>query len=302
MKKVIGIPALVLMLGVFLMGCGEKQDDSIIPSEVEVQKATEVVSVEGETDTGISNASEDMSFVDDPWNKVYSVDMPALYTQIVEVDNADDFEGSWKATNCLSAVSGNFEITNETNKGFHFEGEFLYGYRSGMLSGDAHFVSTNMAICNQDDVEDSASNGYMIFYLENDSLYVNSDPGLGEMGMSVSPNNEYTKGKPVYTNAENIKAFTQQELDAIHEIVGDELYEYPFLECTNNFILESSEKTLEDGTTCKYYDCYFSDMPESYTIIFASDGRIFIDLHDLSDEYFFTNAAEWTSNKMPEVK
>ena len=302
--KVLGATAFSLMLSLFLISCGATEDDSIEPDTVNAQAliSTEYVSEVSEADSSVSNASEAKSFEDDPWNKVYHLDMPSLYSQITDVNDAENFEGSWEATNCLSAVSGSLNITNQTSKGFHVEGTFLYGYRTGTLSGEAYFVSPNMAICSQDDIEDSTSDGYMVLYLENDSLYVNSDPGVGSMGMSVSPNNEYTKGEPVYKNGDNIKAFTEQQLDAIQKIVGDDLYKYPFLECTDNFILESSEKTLEDGTTCQYFQCYFSDMPESYTIIFASDGRIFIDLHDLSQEYFFTNAAEWTSNKMPEVK
>ena len=303
--KVLGATAFSLMLSLFLISCGATEDDSIEPDTVNAQAliSTEYVSEVSDVDSSVSNASEAKSFEDDPWNKVYQLDMPSLYSQITEVNDAENFEGSWEATNCLSAVSGSLNITNQTSKGFHVEGDFLYGYRTGTLSGEAYFVSPNMAICSQNDIEDSTSDGYMVLYLENDSLYVNSDPGVGSMGMSVSPNNEYTKGEPVYKNDDNLnKTFTQEELDNILKLVGDEVYKYPFLECTNNFIVDSSEKALDSGVSCKYVQCYFSDMPENYTAILASDGRIYIELHSYSEDYFFTNDSDWTSNKMPEVK
>ncbi|MBR4670718.1 MAG: hypothetical protein IKO84_08965 [Butyrivibrio sp.] len=302
MKKVIGIPALVLMLGVFLMGCGEDPDDSIMPADVGVQNATELVSIKGEIDAGVSNASEEMSLADDPWNNVYGLDMKSLYKNITKVEDADNFEGEWKATDCLYAVSGNFDITDQTSDGFSFTGDFLYGYRTGQMEGVAHFVAPNMAICNQDDVAESmCDEGYMVFYLENGSLYVNSDFGLGSMGMSVTPNNKYTQGEPVYKSDDNLDTYTQDELDSIRELIGDEAYKYPFLECTETFILESSEKTLESGITCKYVECYFSDMPERYTAILSTDGRIYLQLNGYKQSNFYTNDASWTSKELPKV-
>lgn len=236
------------------------------------------------------------------WYKLYAIDMASLYKDIKKVDNAENFEGRWEATNCHSSLSGDFIITNQTEEGFSFEGCFSYYSHTGDIAGNAHFVSPTIAICSQDDLEDSMSDGYMIFLFEDNLMYVRSDYGLGLMGMNVSPTNAYTRGEPVYTNADMLgRTYTEDELSQIKQLLGESLYNEPFLFGTINGGVTSSWRMMEDGRRCKYVECYIPTMAENYKAVITEDGKIYIKIYTYGDEVLYTNDSDWDGDELPEV-
>gem|GEM_PF-2153665 len=261
-----------------------------------------------------SSISEDAS-IDDvykqiTWYDVYKLDMASLYKQIKTVDNPKKFEGSWSSTNCHSSDNGTIEITKQNNKGFHYKGAFMYYYHTGEVDGEAHWVSDSIAISNQDDVEDSMEDGYMIFYMVGDSLYVRADSFFGTMGMDVTPTNEYTLGKPVYTNDGILKStYSDKELEQIKSLLGNEIYDDSFIFLTKCGGVVASEKMLTDGTTCKYIECYMPTQGDGYKAVITSDGKIYIkmDLYYIKmdlykDEKLYTNDSNWKGKNLPKTK
>ncbi|WP_027215705.1 hypothetical protein [Butyrivibrio fibrisolvens] len=236
------------------------------------------------------------------WYELCSIDRASLYQDIQEVENVPSHEGDWKATNCHSSVAGSISIKNQTEDGFSFEGFFSYYSHAGEIIGNAHWVSETMAICNQDDIEDTMADGYMVFMFEGNLMYVIADTDLGMMGMNVSPDHVYTLGDPVYTNADTLATtYTEDELTQIHQLLGDDLYDDPFLFGTNNGCVTVEDKALGDGSSCKYVDCFIPTMNESYTAIITEDGRIYILIQIYNEEKIYTNDPAWNSNELPEV-
>lgn len=234
---------------------------------------------------------------------IYELDMASLYKHLKPVSNPKSFEGNWHATNCHSALSGDVTISNQTNEGFHYEGFFSYYSHSGEAIGEAHFVTDSIAISNQDDIEDSMEDGYMIFYMVDDSLYLRADTYFGCMGMNVSPNNEYTLGKPEYTNADMVnRTYSKEQLAEIKGLLGADLYDDPFIFGTEQGSVTTSEKTLTDGTKCKYVECYILTMGENYEAVLADDGRIYIKIHSYDGDELFINDSGWESQELPELK
>ena len=231
-----------------------------------------------------------------------NLDMEALYKEIKKIDNAKDFEGEWNATNCRTSVTASFSITDQNEYGFSFYGECYYYTHDGEISGKAYWVSDSMAICCQDDLDDTMSDGYMIFVLDGDHMYVRSDYGLGLMGMNVSPDHDYTRGEPVYIN-DNIAAetYTEDELSAIKELIGSDQYDFPFWYGTTDGCVTSSAKELYDGTECKYIECTIPTTAESYTAIITEDGRIYIMIYSYDTKSLYTNDPNWSSDELPEA-
>lgn len=279
--------------------CSNKQEVSNVEEDANISENLEnSISEEYEAETSESNDADNQSI----WDYVYGLDMASLYKQIKSVDNPKDFEGSWQATNCHSSLSGSIDITNQTNEGFHYEGFFSYYSHCGEAIGEAHWVSESMAISSQDDVEDSMDDGYMIFYMVGNSLYVRADTFFGSMGMNVTPNNEYTLGEPVYTNADMVnRAYTEEELQQIKDLLGNDLYDDFFIFGTENGGVNVSETMLADDTPCKYVECYMLTWGESYMAVITADGRIYIKVYKYDNEKLYTNDSSWANQELPEV-
>ncbi len=308
-KNIAGMALTVAMAGAFLTGCGGNpevnEQESAQESSVEaltVKESSVEVSTFNESSIGVSITDSLIERIASKSSLLEDIDMEAIYKGRTTVDDAASFEGKWHATNTHSGDSGDVEITQQTDEGFRYRGLFFHGPNIGDIEGTAYYLTPNLAISSQDDIEYSISEGYMLFLRKDDSLYVKRVGLFADMGWNVNPDNEYTKGEPVYTNEGILeKTYTQDELDKIHELIGDDLYEYPFIECTKFFIVESSEKTISDGIKCKYVQCFMSGIREHYNVILTEDGRIYIEISEYMEDHFFTNDPEWTLEELPDI-
>ena len=136
-----------------------------------------------------------------------SVDIAPLYDDIQACDSAENFEGEWSSPDAEDKHFGELTITDQNSEGFHFEGTFYQhhgeypftddGPNIGEASGYAHFINDSMAICKNASDEEafdsdySDPDGYAIFYLHNDSLYIRTTGTVGMMGGEVVMDGEY---------------------------------------------------------------------------------------------------------------
>ena len=136
-----------------------------------------------------------------------SVDITSLYEQIDSCDSALNFEGKWCSSDLTQADYGELTITKQDSDGFCFEGQFYHhhgeypytgdGPNMGDASGYAHFINEHMAISSNNididgyDDDDELTEGYAVFYLYNDHLYIRTTGTVGWMGGGVHMDGEY---------------------------------------------------------------------------------------------------------------
>ncbi len=234
-----------------------------------------------------------------------------LYKNIKPVTDAEVFEGTWTTTNCHSSQTGVFTISDQTKNGFSFEGTLRYYSAEDSISGNAHFVSKYIAICNNADSNKPMGEGYIIFYLYNNRLYVKPDyywnyikktyDNPDDYYDDAKPNYEYTKEAPKYTNLEIIdETFDQKELKKIKEVIGADFYENKFMPYTKNgYVHSTSADKMEDGTICKHVECLSKTTGELYDLLLAPGKRVYIVLHSENNKSFFTNDPNWTNKTLP---
>lgn len=223
-----------------------------------------------------------------------------MYSRRQSTDSARDFTGDWTITNTHSSIGGDITITDQDQEKFSYTGDFSYFSHTGGDQGEAYFISDNMAICYQNDI----SEGYVVFYLQGDYLYVGGAGNYGEMGASVSSNGIYTKGEPVYTNKGKLDdVYTETELENIKAGMDSEDYNDVFLTSTEDGYVLCNIKYMADGTRCKYVEATVPTLGGlGYEAVVAQDGRIYILLHNYSQDVFYTNDANWTNRELPEVQ
>ncbi|MBE5911017.1 hypothetical protein [Pseudobutyrivibrio sp.] len=135
-------------------------------------------------------------------------DLESLYNEISIVENADNFMGEWHSIEQEGTHSGDIKITNQTSKGFKFDGTFYYHHGGisntedapniGDASGNAYFVNENLAICNNIKDVDCAEltngyDGYAVFYIYDNQLHICTDGVVGLMGGNVTMDGVYSK-------------------------------------------------------------------------------------------------------------
>jgi len=167
-----------------------------------------------------------------------------LIDAIIESNNKEDYEelnelhsslvdypqisGIWNRTNVHSSEMATLSLTSLGEQGFDYTVTALYFSHSGVLSGQAFWVSENTAISKIDLYGNSSSFQYILFHWEDGELKIYATAYSADLGfgMEVSMDGTYTKDAPYYTN-ENVlhDTFTDEQLEYLKEWLPDEYYE-----------------------------------------------------------------------------
>ncbi|MBR1693408.1 MAG: hypothetical protein IJ711_11640 [Lachnospiraceae bacterium] len=138
-------------------------------------------------------------FEKDIINGSYDISIESHYDEIKASDNAENFEGEWKSIETQGSHEGELTISNQTQEGFQFSGVFYNVSDSNTNTGDAdgfaYFINEHTAICkNNDDVEGfEGIEGYAVFYLHEDTLYIRTTGTVGLMGGGVVMDGKYSQ-------------------------------------------------------------------------------------------------------------
>ena len=185
------------------------------------------------------------------------------YGEIVVLEDAEEFVGEWNRTDTHSSYYGKILIKNQDTEGFEFEGELGYFSHFGDMEGKAYYLSKNTAIYRYDGMGDEELYEYVIFQLEGEKMIVKASAGSASLGFgaNVIADGEYITGEPVYTNANILEeTFTQEELDSLKTVLGEEIYEEFFVWPVKEGVVSVSDCTLDNGDKAKYYDVFVPTM------------------------------------------
>ena len=185
------------------------------------------------------------------------------YGEIVVLEDAEDFVGEWNRTNTASSYYGKIVIKNQNKEGFEFEGELGYYSHSGSMEGKAYYLSQNTAIYRYEGMGDEEFFEYVIFQLEGEKMIVKASAGSASLGFgaNVIADGEYITGEPVYTNANILEeTFTQEELDSLKNVLGEDIYEEFFVWPVKEGVVTVSDCTLENGNKATHYDVFVPTM------------------------------------------
>ncbi|SDA37687.1 hypothetical protein SAMN02910275_00024 [Butyrivibrio sp. INlla18] len=297
----------IMLAAALLTGCATKAEptDKEFTSpdsstQVSTEMTSEVASSE-ETVAAVTDASEPIDVTSqEDINKYIEVETIApIYETRKSTETATNFEGQWQQTNNHSSIGGDITISDQDKEKFSFKGEFYYFSHTGDAEGVAYFVSDNTAI-----YKDEEYDGYIFFHMNDGEMFVGCAGTAGMMGMAVSPNGEYTTGEVVHTN-EGImeETYTDNELKLIKELITEDEYKDVFEFSTDEGVVSLyDDKVLGDGAKCKYVDSFVPTMGGlGYELVLVEDGRAYILLHNYSEDIFYTNDTNWTSQELPEV-
>ena len=213
------INKLVLMNLTLALLSGCKTDKSQIDDEntqISTVEETAVDTAENdslerllEDDVEIDVAVEELenSLID--YSYPYPVDIEPFYDEIESCYYAENFEGEWHSLDSTGPHEGELTIAKQNSDGFYFKGVFLQhhgeypyykedgGPNVGDASGYAHFINDHLAISSNNidlegcDDKDIHPEGYAVFYLYNDHLYIRTTGTVGWMGGGVYMDGEY---------------------------------------------------------------------------------------------------------------
>lgn len=289
----------IMLAAALLTGCATKAE----PIDKEFTNADS--STEASTEVALAVATADSSdpidiTCQEDINKYIEVETIApIYETRKSTETATNFEGQWQQTNNHSSIGGDITISDQDKEKFSFTGEFWYFSHTGDAEGVAYFVSDNTAI-----FKDEEYDGYIFFHMNDGEMFVGCAGTAGMMGMAVSPNGEYTTGEVVHTN-EGImeETYTDNELKLIKELISEDEYKDVFEFSTDEGVVSLyDDKALGDGAKCKYVDSFVPTMGGlGYELVLVEDGRAYILLHNYSEDIFYTNDTNWTSQELPEV-
>lgn len=182
-------------------------------------------------------------------------------------------EGTWNRTNVRSGDWGTLTVSQVKDESFFVEGELGYYCHSGVFRQNAYYVTDNLAIAKDREVE-GLEPQYVAFFLQEDSIKVMASYGSWGLGFgaNVVIDGEYIQGEPVYTNANVLEElFTEKDLDALEKLLSEGYFTDDFLFATKGGIVES-EETLLDGREVTWVHAYVPTMGGyGYTLYFSSD-------------------------------
>ncbi|MGN0330994.1 MAG: hypothetical protein ACI4D5_07085 [Kineothrix sp.] len=205
-----------------------------------------------------------------------------LYSQRRPVDGAESFEGIWNRTDIPSSLYGRIEITGQDEEGFDFTGEFYYYSHMGIAEGRAYFVAEDTALYEYE--QEFAQEGespwqYILFEKRSEELHVLASAYSAELGfgMGVSADGEYIREEPVYTNEAVLEEnFTEEELESIRQMLGQDFYQEYFVWTVQNGILSAWSCTLEEGGEGVYYEAFVPTMGGyGFELLKCEDGRLY---------------------------
>jgi len=137
------------------------------------------------------------------------------------------FDGEWSRTNVSGGDGADLTIKNVTGKFFEFYLFAFHGDNLGELEGTAFFTAENKAVFDHED--DYLEQGAKLeFVLDAGELFVSvSYEGdwypLG--GVGVVFDGEYTKGVPVYTNADIEEEVLGDNAERVRDLLGEADFE-----------------------------------------------------------------------------
>lgn len=236
----------------------------------------------------------------------------ALYYYASPQEDAMDFTGEWNRTNVPTYHYGHMDISNQDENGFQIDGDWMWFSHSGVIEeGTAYLVTENIAvyrIYNEYVTEDGYQGfaneyEYIVFERTEDGLFLYATASGGAIGAGANcfVEGEYINGEPEYTNANILKeTYTEEQLTAIKELVGEELYEDIFVLTTEYGQIEYSSCQLEDDSLGTFYSAYIPGIADYnfYNLIICDNGDIYCEIGPDGD--FYTNV-DAVSN-MPEYE
>lgn len=205
-----------------------------------------------------------------------------LYEQIRPVEQAEMFEGTWNRTGVASTLGAEIAITEQTEEGFAFEGDFYYFSHSGWIEGTAYFIASNVAIFEYtqdifEETEDTASE-YLVFERTQEGMQVYASASSADLGfgMNVSADGSYVQGEPQYTNATVLEDnFTVDVQEAMQGLLGDD-YEDCFKTVVEFGVIISTPAALEDGTKATFYEAFIPTMGGyAFEMLSCENGDIY---------------------------
>ena len=234
-----------------------KQQEEITLEEQEIQETVSEENIQAETQS--EKKEIDLQTLEKEGKPAYE----KYYGEIVVLEDAEDFVGEWNRTNTASSYYGKIVIKNQNKEGFEFEGELGYYSHSGSMEGKAYYLSQNTAIYRYESIGDEELFEYVIFQLEGEKMIVKASAGSASLGFgaNVIVDGEYITGEPVYTNANILEeTFTQEELDSLKNVLGEEIYEEFFVWPVKEGVVTVSDCTLENGNKATHYDVFVPTM------------------------------------------
>lgn len=223
------------------------------------------------------------------------------------VEEAADFCGEWNRTQIHTGLDGTFVIAEQTKESFTFELFCQYFYHTGALTGEAWFVTPELAIAKILPYEEDEEQYVSFVWSKNDdgetSSYVLTVSATGmdyELGLGnrVSVDGEYCREEPVYTNAGQFEEYFGGEVDDfMRAVLFREDYEMSFrLPAEIGFVREEAV-VLEQGRTAKRLTVEVpTDGWASFVVIVSEDGHIYAEFEHTAG--FVTNDME--AMTMPE--
>ncbi len=301
MKKITAYIVLAMSI-VCLCGCREAESVTREPviqdmvSEQETEGQTEEVKTENTEESSVEGVSEvagdedrnhalealsdffageDLMFESD-WGK-------ELFPCSKAQENAEDFTGEWSRTNVILPYEAYLTISNQDAEGFDVSGETYWYAHMGELYGErAYFLTENVAILEYYN-ESLETYSYLLFRMEDGTLRVYAT-GAGadfEAGANCFWHGEYVQGEPVYENVNVMQdTFTEEELETIGNLLGEEQFEEMFVFTTENGSVIEENCTLADGTAATFYNAFVPGVANYnyYNLLIDVNGAIYIEI------------------------
>ena len=227
-----------------------------------------------------------------------------------ETDNVrDNYDEVWYRTGVPTYKSAEIRIGN-WKEGESFDVWLLTGYSyvsGGVLQGTAVFIDDNTAVLYDEEVEEliqiaetEVEDSGIYFEFSGDSIIVTHDPHITWVfggGGFATAEGTYVRGEPEYTTCDDItEVFTESELEAIEELVGDS-----YVPLVKNMIEvgELETFTIEGG---RLWQAYWMPYRTMYcNIIIYDNGDIYIEGYAYGADHreFYTNTG---AEEMPDIE
>ncbi len=234
--------------------------------------------VQEETQQQLPAQSLDLSAYDLQYGQ--QAEFIKIYEQIQPMEQAESFEGTWHRTDVASGFGAELTITEQSEEGFAFVGDFYYYAHSGWMEGDAKFVAPNIAVfeyMNEWDGEVTTSE-YLVFEKTQEGMNVYASAASADLGfgMNVFADGSYVQGEPVYTNAtvlaDNFTVEVQEKVQVLLGNAYDDYFKFP----VEMGILTSTPAVLTDGSSATYYDVFVPTMGGyAFQLLVCENGEVY---------------------------
>ena len=215
-----------------------------------------------------------------------------------ETSTKSFFEGEWHRTDTHSSGNATITISNVSDDGFDFEGYFQGYGNMGQEEGRAVFTSDNEAVYTQE-ASDYSEEAFIYFSMDGEDLEISSEGFLMGMGNHVYADGKYTTEEPTYTNANIIaETFTDDELQAMKDMLSEDDYTNGFIDNTQSGIVTSETVTMYYGAKAKHVNCFYPGLANfvGYDLLITDDGDIY---YSHVDRGFSTNDPDYLGEEMP---